>query len=491
MAAFDFTTETTPTLAGRYRVIERIASGGTATVLIAEDELLRRRVAIKRLRVAGSPDDERRILREARVGAGLSHPALATIFDVIADENGTLVVMQYIEGRPLLELIPDSGLDPRHLVDILRPVASALDYAHRHGVVHRDVKPSNILISEAGEVKLVDLGAATAPDATRITSENKVIGTLAYIAPERLTGDDPGGPAADIYSLAVTAFRALTGALPLTATTPAEALAGLAAGPPSLRDRLPSAPAGLALAIARGMERDPRRRQRSALELVAQIEVATRAAPVPPGRPRPAPPAAPPSAVSSDDERERRPTVLATSRGSRGRALLAIAAAVVALGLAAAAVFGLGGGASSPDHRRAGGPSAGAGRSGGGKATGAGSPATAASSASGTPTRAATATPTGPPDPARGSALNDRGYALIQAGDYAAAVPILRRAVAAFPRDSTELVYGYALFNLAHALRLSGHPAAAIPLLRRRLRIPDQTATVRAELATAEAEAGS
>jgi eukaryotic-like serine/threonine-protein kinase len=490
MAAFDLTTEATPTLAGRYRVIERIASGGTATVLIAEDELLRRRVAIKRLHAAGSPDDERRILREARVGAGLSHPALATIFDVIAGEHGTLVVMQYIEGRPLSELIPGSGLDPRRLVEILRPVASALDYAHRHGVVHRDVKPSNILISEAGEVKLVDLGAATAPDATQITGENKVIGTLAYIAPERLTGDDPGGPPADIYSLAVTAFRALTGALPLTATTPAEALAGLASGPPSLRDRLPSAPAGLALAIARGMARDPRRRQRSALELVAQIEVATRAAPVSSSQPRPAPPAAPPAAVVADDERERSPAVLTASRAPRRRALLAIAAAAVALGLAAAAVFGLGGGSGSGGGRT-GSPNPSAGHPNGGKATAGSSPATATSSANGTSTGAATPTPAGPPDPARGSALNDRGYALIQAGDYEAAVPILRRAVAAFPRDSTELVYGYTLYNLAHALRLSGHPAEAIPLLRRRLRIPDQIATVRAELAAAEAEAGS
>src|ERR671935_683175 len=222
MAAFDLTTEEAPKIAGRYRALRQIGSGGTATVFLAEDELLRRLVAIKRLRSGGSSDERQRILREARVGAGLSHPALATIFDVIAERNETLVVMHYIEGRPLSQLIPDSGLDPRRLVGILRPVASALDYAHRHGVVHRDVKPSNILISDAGEVKLVDLGAAIAPDATRITSENKVIGTLAYIAPERLTGDDPGGPAADIYSLAVTAFRALTGAPPLTATTPAE-----------------------------------------------------------------------------------------------------------------------------------------------------------------------------------------------------------------------------------------------------------------------------
>src|SRR6266550_1760623 len=186
-------TEVAPVVAGRYRVLERIGSGGMATIFLAEDELLGRRVAIKRLRPDGPGGGERRILREARLGAALNHPGLATIFDVIDDDDGTLVVMEYVEGRALSELIPPEGLDPKRVGEILRPVASALDHAHRHGVVHRDVKPANILIGDAGAVRLVDFGSAITADATRITAENTVVGTLAYIAPERLTGEDPGG----------------------------------------------------------------------------------------------------------------------------------------------------------------------------------------------------------------------------------------------------------------------------------------------------------
>src|SRR6266550_3716459 len=176
-------TEVGPVVAGRYRLLERIGSGGMATIFLAEDELLGRRVAIKRLRPDGPGGGERRILREARLGAALNHPGLATIFDVMED----------VEGRALSELIPPEGLEPKRVGEILRPVASALDHAHRHGVVHRDVKPANILIGDAGAVRLVDFGSAITADATRITAENTVVGTLAYIAPERLTGEDPGG----------------------------------------------------------------------------------------------------------------------------------------------------------------------------------------------------------------------------------------------------------------------------------------------------------
>ena len=526
MAAFDLTTEETPKIAGRYRALRQIGSGGTATVFLAEDELLRRLVAIKRLRSGGSSDERQRILREARVGAGLSHPALATIFDVIADPEETLVVMQYVDGCPLSELIPPGGLDPARLVGILRPIASALDHAHRHGVVHRDVKPSNILISDAGEVRLVDLGAAIAPDVTRITDENKVIGTLAYIAPERLTGEDPGGPASDVYSLAVTAFEALTGTAALAARSPAEALAELASGPPSLRERLPSAPPALALAVSRGMQRDPRRRQRSAVELIAQIDVAARA-PAPSARPRAAPPerAADTAEGSGAEDTDPGPTVVSTPPTRRRQAILAIAGGLVVIGAVAVALFALAGVSSSPGGRTGHGGGGTVAKPGGGRASasaggssakaggGSSGVSSSISSASSTPSTAASSAPSVAAPPAGstaapvtapvtaapasglsgsalGAALNDRGYALIQAGDYAAAVPILRRAVAAFPRDSTELVYGYALYNLAHALRLSGHPAAAIPLLRRRLRIPDQIPTVRAELAAARAAAG-
>jgi tetratricopeptide (TPR) repeat protein len=199
------------------------------------------------------------------------------------------------------------------------------------------------------------------------------------------------------------------------------------------------------------MQRDPRRRQRSAVELIAQIDVAARA-PAPSARPRAAPPerAADTAEGSGAEEADLGPTVVSTP-GTRRRQASSTPSAAASSAPSVAA------------------PPAGS------TAAPVTAPVTAVSGLSGS---------------ALGAALNDRGYALIQAGDYGAAVPILRRAVAAFPRDSTELVYGYALYNLAHALRLSGHPAAAIPLLRRRLRIPDQIPTVRAELAAARAAAG-
>ena len=191
---------------------------------LAEDCVLCRDVAVKRLHAEGSEAHVRRFRREARLGASLTHPNLVTIFDTLSGEDGVLIVMEYVRGRPLSELVPPEGMDPRRLLEILRPVASALDYAHEHGVVHRDVKPANILIAEDRRVKLVDLGTATAGHLTQITAENEIVGTLAYIAPERLAGESAGEPPADVYSLAVLAFEALTGRQPHRANTPGELL---------------------------------------------------------------------------------------------------------------------------------------------------------------------------------------------------------------------------------------------------------------------------
>jgi eukaryotic-like serine/threonine-protein kinase len=436
-----------------------------ATVLLAEDRVLRRTVAVKRLRPGSSADEERRILREARVGASLSHPALATIFDVVAEgDAGTLIVMEYVEGRALSELITPDGLEPSRVVEILRPVASALDFAHRHGVVHRDVKPSNILIAAGGAVKLVDLGAAIAPGATRITTENRIGGTLSYIAPERLAGAEIGGPSADVYSLAVTAFEALTGAVPLAGASPAELLATTAGPAPDIRDRQPAAPAGLAEALARGMDPDPGRRQATATELIADLEVGMTAATEPPIA-----------------------TAAAPGRPSRAPWLAAGALAAVAAATLAAVLLAGGGSPGTGGERgsrSAPAPAAAAGKpsGGGGRAASGGSAATATNPATRVPAASA---------PTAGAELNDRGYALIQAGNYAAAVPVLRRAVAAFPPGTTDINYAYALFNLGHALRLAGDPQAAVPVLEQRLRIPDQTAVVRGELDLARAAAGS
>jgi eukaryotic-like serine/threonine-protein kinase len=466
-----------PVVAGRYRVHERIGAGGTATVLLAEDDVLRRRVAVKRLRSGGSEDERKRIVREARLGAALSHPGLATIFDVVDSDDETFAVMEFVDGRPLSELIGNDGLEPERVVDILRPVAAALDYAHGFGVVHRDVKPSNILIADDGTVKLVDLGAATSAEATRITAENNVVGTLAYLAPERLAGGDRSGREADIYSLGATAFEALSGSPPTSASTVAEAMAESAHGPPpDIRDRWPDATAGLAATLTRAMDPIPSRRQATAAQLVADIE-ATQLPPEP-------------------ADTETRPLVAAApggrvGAGTRARAPWLAIAALAAMAVATIVAIALSGGGSAPSKGTAGAharhASAGAGSRPGHQ--GGGGPAPAP------PTTAATSTATSSSSQLTGAALgaqlNDQGYAMIQSGDYSGAVPVLRRAVAAFPRGTTDINYAYALFNLGHALRMSGDPAAAIPILEQRLQIPDQTSVVQQELDAARAAVGS
>src|SRR5258705_7420359 len=146
---------TTPTvLAGRYRVLDRLGAGGMATVYLAEDTRLGRKVAVKRLH-SDSPDDAaQRFQREAKVGASLSHPNLVTVFDTVADDEGVLIVMEYVEGQNLSELMARARVPADRAIDIVKEVAGALDHAHQAGVVHRDVKPANILVSPRGTAKL-------------------------------------------------------------------------------------------------------------------------------------------------------------------------------------------------------------------------------------------------------------------------------------------------------------------------------------------------
>src|SRR5215207_5551098 len=262
-------------LADRFRVHHRLGAGGTATVFLAEDCVLCRDVAIKRLHAEGSEADVRRFRREARLGASLTHPNLVTVFDTLSGEDGVLIVMEYVRGRPLSELVAPEGMDPGRLLEILRPVASAIDYAHEHGVVHRDVKPANILIAEDRRVKLVDLGTATAGHLTQITAENEIVGTLAYIAPERLAGESVGEPPADVYSLAVLAFEGLTGRQPHRANTPSELLDRVLHNPPpDVKEAWPQASPRLGRALMQGMDPDPKRRQASAGALVRDLEAA-------------------------------------------------------------------------------------------------------------------------------------------------------------------------------------------------------------------------
>jgi eukaryotic-like serine/threonine-protein kinase len=487
------TTEIRPgvVLADRFRVHGRLGAGGMATVFVAEDCVLCRDVAIKRLHAEGSEADVRRFRREARLGASLTHPNLVTIFDTLSGEDGVLIVMEYVRGHPLSELVAPEGMDPRRLLEILRPVASAIDYAHAHGVVHRDVKPANILIAEDRRVKLVDLGTATAGHLTQITAENEIVGTLAYIAPERLAGESVGESPADIYSLAVLAFEGLTGQQPHRANTPSELLDQVLRNPPpDVKEAWPQASPRLGRVLMQGMDPDPKRRQASAGALVRDLEAALPSVgaarpptiastepmtPVTQGRHAPPPLSRAPHAEPP-----------AQRRGWLLPALVCIGAMLLG---GAWLAFSTGGdesdkgirvGREEPDRKQGGGPSTN---------SGAATPTTPTMDTGAAAPEAAASTSA--PDPGTaGSQLNEEGYSLIQQGRYVEAIPLLRRAVASFPQGTTDLNFAYTLFNLGHALRMAGHPEEAIPILERRLEIPNQTQTVQSELDAARAAAG-
>src|SRR3954453_22455650 len=182
-----------------------------ATVMLAEDERLGRQVAVKLLHAESPEDTAQRFRREARLGASLNHPNIVSIFDIESDDEGVLIVMEYVQGETLRDVIERGPTSPSRALEILRGVAEALDHAHGEGIVHRDVKPANVLVGADGRVKLADLGIATAVEGTRITMSGTVLGTAAYMAPEQLEGSGKPGPAADAYSLAVVAGEGLSG----------------------------------------------------------------------------------------------------------------------------------------------------------------------------------------------------------------------------------------------------------------------------------------
>ena len=483
------TTEIEPgvVLADRFRVDRRLGHGGTATVFLAEDCVLGREVAIKRLHAEGSEKDIQRFRREARLGASLIHPNLVTVFDTLHGDDGFLIVTEYVRGRPLSDLISADGMDPRRVLEILRPVASAIDYAHEHGVVHRDVKPANILIGEDRQVKLVDLGTATAGHLTQITAENEVLGTLAYIAPERLSGESVGEPASDVYSLAVVAFEALTGRPPHRAKSPHELLERAQRGASDVLDASPQVPPRLAGVLAQGLDPDPDRRQHTAGVFVGDLEAAmNEQGETRPARFAPTEPMTPPVARESSPPAEGPPRPFEFEPSRRRPRWLLPALACTCLLLAGGIWLVLSSGGSEGTGTRSSPQAAGHAQKGG---------KSAAASGEGRSTTPELASPPAAPTAASsstsdGAALNEQGYSLIQEGRYDEAIPVLQQAVASFPEGTTDINYAYALFNLGHALRMAGRPEEAIPILEQRFQIPDQTETVRRELEAARAEAG-
>ena len=270
------TTNTTK-IAGRYRLERRLGIGGMSTVQLAFDERLQRYVAVKLLAEHLAEDESfvSRFRREALAAARLVHPNIVQVFDFGFDESAQqhFIVMEHVSGQSCAELLRDRGhLDVDQAVSIITQACRGLDYAHRNGVVHRDVKPGNLLVSDTGVVKLADFGIARATDQSSITQVGSVLGTAAYLAPEQARGEE-AGPRADIYSLGVVSYQLLSGRLPYEANSLSElALRQQRESPPPLNRLNPAVRPELARVVATALEIDQEARPVDGLALAEAIQ---------------------------------------------------------------------------------------------------------------------------------------------------------------------------------------------------------------------------
>ncbi len=266
----------TTTIAGRYQLESRLGVGGMATVHLALDQRLERYVAIKLLaeHLADDATFVSRFRREALSAARLVHPNIVQVFDFGFDEghHQHFIVMEHVPGHSCAELLRDRGhLDVEPGVEIISQACRGLDYAHRNGVVHRDVKPGNLLVSDAEVIKLADFGIARATDQSSITQVGSVLGTAAYLAPEQARGEE-AGPRADIYSLAVVAYQLLSGRLPYEATSLSELALKQQRESPAPLDELNShVPRELAIAVAQGLAIDQEARPADAIVFAESV----------------------------------------------------------------------------------------------------------------------------------------------------------------------------------------------------------------------------
>jgi serine/threonine protein kinase len=431
-------------LKDRYRLERTLGRGGMAAVWLGRDEVLDRPVAVKVLAdtIAGDPGFVARFRREAHTAAGLSHPNLVDVYDFSEESERPYLVMQFVPGENLAQ-----KLERGREVDceqLTRELLAALAHIHNAGILHRDVKPANVIVEPDGTAKLIDFGIALPRDATALTSTGLVLGTERYAAPEVMEGRQ-ATERSDLYSCGVV-LRACAGG-----------------SSPDLR-----------VLVEWLSSRNPRERPGSARDALARLE-------------RGSPSAEQQTAAFEPTQVLETPsTRRPSSREGSWRGRWGAAAALLAFVAAAAAVLvlALDGGDEGSGSRRD--------QSDGRSQQARNQPPPQESEKPGfeeTAANVAIPAPEGT-DPALAFTLNEEGFALIQAGEYEAAVPVLEEAVSAFPAGTEDLEYAYALFNLGNALRLSGRPDEAIAVLERRLEIPNQTGAVEEELAAARAEAG-
>jgi eukaryotic-like serine/threonine-protein kinase len=404
----------------RYASPMLVARGGMGEVYRATDSVLNRPVAVKVLseRYAREPEVRARFQREAMTAARLSGTRhVITVFDVGEHDDRPLIVMEYLEGGSLHDRLQRGSVAADQALEWLAQTAHALDRAHAQGVVHRDVKPANLLLDRDENVHVSDFGIASAAGLDTLTLPGTVLGTAGYLSPEQARGE-PASAASDRYALGAVAFELLTGRRPFESETAAtEAFAHVNAPVPSAARLDPALPARVDEAFERALAKDPDDRPSTAAELVDELRDALRgAAPAPAGIDPRVPP--------------RPPTVHHSRRRPYAAAVLA-AAVLLAAALGLAAAFGI------------------ARDAGGSERTQAGESGEVAER------------PTGD-----GVALNDAGFARMQDGAYDAALPLLVRAVDVL-RGTGLLTEAYARYNLAFTRFALGHCTGVLTPLER------------------------
>jgi eukaryotic-like serine/threonine-protein kinase len=273
--------------AGRYRVKRTLGQGGMAAVYLAHDSELDRPVAIKVLAEHLSSDEalRQRFVREARMAAGLSHPNIVHVYDQGDEDGRPFIVMECVDGHTLGEELKRTGaLSPARVVDLALQVCGGLEHAHASGLVHRDIKPGNLLLSENGTVKIADFGIARAAQATKLTQIGSILGTAAYLAPEQAAGE-PVTAAADIYSLGCVLFELLTARTPYVFDSLPELVVKQREEPITpIRELRPDVPPELEAAVMHCLARRPEYRPASAAQLARELAAGS---PEPPTEPLP------------------------------------------------------------------------------------------------------------------------------------------------------------------------------------------------------------